>query len=90
MAPLALAKFRPRKDAQAEVDDGGVHRAERVFEAKPVLRRDRFALVEQPVEQPFENLPGPVFHRIRQRTSLDILQPEVIPLKLISIPRRLL
>jgi hypothetical protein len=53
---FALAKFRLRKDAQAEIDDGGVHRKERVFEAKLVLRRDRFALVEQLIEEPFVNL----------------------------------
>jgi len=76
---FSSAKFRPRKDAQAQIDHRGVHRKERVVEPEPVLRRDGSALVKQAVEQPFVNLPGPVFHGIRKRASLDVFQAEVIP-----------
>jgi len=76
---FSLAKFRPGKDAEAEVDHGRIHRKERTLEPKPVMRRDRAALVEQHVKQTFIDLMGTIFHRIRQCSSFDVFQAQMIP-----------
>jgi len=43
---FALAKCGLGKSAETEIDDGSIHRKKRALESKPVMRRDRSALVE--------------------------------------------
>ena len=83
--PLAERVLRPGKDLQRQIDEGGIDRVELVLEAEAVVRRQRPALRQEPVEQRRIEGVGLLLVDARQRRSRHRLHAQMIeppPLRL--------
>jgi len=77
---LLLAVRRPRTERQADIDKCRIERIQRIREPEPVPGREIAALLQKSVKHLLEDIGVPVGVRVRQRTSGNAGQPEMIPL----------